>query len=62
MQNNFTGPNMDLYKCKTVQTAEYEPANETETTIQTAQYQPVMRLQINNAKGSTWGCKNAEKQ
>jgi hypothetical protein len=26
--------------CKTVKTAQYEPANETKTTAQTAQYQP----------------------
>ena len=32
---------MDLCDCKTVQTAQYEPANENKTTIQTAQYQPV---------------------
>jgi len=35
---------MDLCDCKTVQTAQYEPANENKTTIQTAQYQPVSEI------------------
>ena len=49
---------MDLCDCKTVQTAQYEPANETKTTTQTDQQQlvsetvlkPVQKVQYGAVK------------